>query len=173
MATIEQPEALVLSLARGPIAGCFTRGESHGAGDESRRRKPWHALCDGSAKGVVIVVHHGVFLTSCWAHPDRRTTAANTRSHYTVGLSRDVWVRQRLENAVTPLARPLRAGCRMPRRRAHLRTAQELLAFRPQWFDGVIDYPIKPLFRITMGRRRRGQALSVRHLSLVVPLDMA
>jgi hypothetical protein len=118
-------EALVLGRMRWQIALLVKRGKSHGRVEESRGPQPWRVLGEVSAQLLAMLVHHGVFVVSGWAYPDRSLTqAAQTVQKHALHLARALASRQRLANALLTVKRCLAAGCRMNRRKKHPHTYQ-------------------------------------------------
>jgi hypothetical protein len=102
--------------------------KSQGHVDASRSTQPWRFLCEVSAKLLALLVHHGVFLVSLWAYPDRSwTKAAHTGQKHALHLARSFGSLQRLILAIATVQRCLAAGCRMNRRKNYPNTYQLLL----------------------------------------------
>jgi hypothetical protein len=121
-------EALVRGRMRWQSALLCTWWKRHGRVDESRSPNPWRILCEVSATLVAMFVHHGVFLGSCWASPDRSLTkAAQTVQKYARHLASALTRVQRLGQALLTGKRCLAAGGRMHRRQKPPNTSQLLL----------------------------------------------
>jgi len=121
-------EALVLGRMRWQIELLFKVWKSQGHVDESRSPKPWRILCEVYAKLLARLIHHGVFLVSLWAYPDRSLTkAAHTVQNHALHLASSFGSLQRLILALAMVKRCLAAGCRMNRRKKYPNTYQLLL----------------------------------------------
>ncbi len=122
-------EAVVVARARWQIELLFKLWKSHGRIDESRSAKPWRVLCDVYAKLLAMVVQHWVTLISLWDYPDRSLVkAAQTVQKYALQLATNLWHHVRTEETLELIARCLKRGCRINRRKTHPNTYQLLLA---------------------------------------------
>ena len=122
-------EALVLLRARWQIERLFALWKQHGRLDKTRSGKPWRILCEVYAKLLALLIQHWVLLTGVWAHPDRSfVKAARTVRQRALALADALDEPAELERALARLARCLRAGCRVAKRRQSPGTAQQLLA---------------------------------------------
>jgi len=122
-------EAVVVARARWQIELLFKLWKSHGRIDESRSAKPWRVLCDVYAKLLAMVVQHWVTLISLWDYPDRSLVkAAQTVQKYALQLATNLWHHGRTEETLELIARCLKRGCRINRRKTHPNTYQLLLA---------------------------------------------
>jgi len=125
--TLTAQEARVLGRACWQIELLFKLWKSEGQLDASRSHKPYRILCELYAKLIAMVVQHWLLLTACWRYPDRslvKATAAVRACAQALALA----LRRpaRLQQVLTDLADPLRAGCRINRRRARPNTYQLL-----------------------------------------------
>ena len=126
-------EAMVVARARWQIELRTQRvpelWKSHGRIDESRSVKPWRVLCDVYAKLLAMVVQHWVTLISLWDYPERSLVkAAQTVQKYALQLATNLWHHVRTEETLELIARCLKTGCRINRRKTHPTTYQLLLA---------------------------------------------
>lgn len=123
-------EALVLYRARWQIELLFKLWKSHGGVSTWRSAKPWRILCEVYAKLLAMLVQHWLFLTSCWALPDRSLIkAAQTVRQHALLLAVASAALPRLRSALATLRRCLAQGARINKRRTAPHTYQLLLAF--------------------------------------------
>jgi hypothetical protein len=121
-------EALVLLRARWQIERLFDLWKQQGHLDQPRSGKPWRILGEIYAKRLALLVQHWGFLTGSWAHPDRSfVKAARTVRQRALTLADVLDAPAELEQVLARLARCLRAGCRVAKRRQMPGTAQQLL----------------------------------------------
>lgn len=122
-------EALVLLRARWQIARLFALWKQHGQLDQTRSGKPWRVLCEVYAKLLALLLQHWVLLTGLWTRPDRSfVKAARTVRQRALALADALDEPAELARVLTRLARCLRVGCRVAKRRHAPGTAQQLLA---------------------------------------------
>ena len=122
-------EALVLLRARWQIERLFDLWKQHGRRDKTRSGQPWRILCEVYATLLALLIQRWVLLTGVWAHPDRSfVKAARTVRQRALALADALDEPAELERALARLARCLRAGCRVAKRRQSPGTAQQLLA---------------------------------------------
>jgi hypothetical protein len=122
-------EALVLLRARWQIERLFDLWKQHGHLDQTRSGKPWRILCEVYAKLLALLIQHWVLLLGVWAHPDRSCVkAARTVRQRALALADALDDHAELERVLARLARCLRVGCRVAKRRQTPGTAQQLLA---------------------------------------------
>lgn len=123
-------EALVLARLRWQIELLFKLWKSHGRLDESVSTKPWRILCELYAKLLAMIVQHWLFLTCCWAFPDRSLVkAAKTVRQHALGLLLALYDSAALDRVLLTLQRTLCQGCRINKSRKTLRTYQMFLQF--------------------------------------------
>jgi hypothetical protein len=122
-------EALALLRARWQIERLFDLWKQHGHLDQTRSSKPWRILCEVYAKLLAVLLQHWVLLTGAWGCPDRSLVkAARTVRQRALGLADALDDRGQLVRVLTQIARCLRVGCRVAKRRTTPGTAQQLLA---------------------------------------------
>lgn len=122
-------EALALLRARWQVERLFALWKQHGRLDRTRSGKPWRVLCEVYAKLLALLVQHWAFLTGRWAHPDRSSVkAARPVRHRALALADALDDAGQLARVFTQIARCLRAGCRVAKRRQTPGTAQQVLA---------------------------------------------
>lgn len=123
-------EALALGRVRWQIELLFKLWKSQVRLDESRSANPWRVLCEVYAKLLALVIQHWIFLTSCWAYPDRSLTkAAQTVRKFAFAVAVALPDFDRLCATLQTIQHCLDAGCRLNSRSAHPNTCQLLLAF--------------------------------------------
>ena len=123
-------EAYVLARLRWQIELLFKLWKSHGRLDESVSTHPWRILCEFYAKLLAMIVQHWLFLTCCWAFPDRSLVkAAKTVRQHALGLVLALYDSSALDRALLTLQRTLRQGCRINKSRKTLRTYQLFMLF--------------------------------------------
>jgi hypothetical protein len=122
-------EALVLSRARWQIELLIKLWKSHGQIDLVREVRPWRVLCELYGRLLGQIVQHWVLLVSCWDEIARSLPkAAQTLRKHWLALASAMQRHERLVEALTTVARCIRAGCRMNRRKKHPNTYQRFLA---------------------------------------------
>jgi hypothetical protein len=123
-------EALVLARLRWQIELLFKLWKSHGRLDEAVTTNPWRILCEFYAKLLAMMVQHWLFLTCCWAFPERSLVkAANTVRQHALCLALALPHPLALDQALLTLQRTLQQGCRINKSRKTLRTYQLLMQF--------------------------------------------
>jgi len=122
-------EALVLGRSRWQIELLIKLWKSHGQIDLVREVQPWRVLCELYGRLLGQIVQHWLLLISCWDEIARSLpkAAQTIRTHF-LSLAMALPIRARLEEAIATLARCIRAGCRMNRRKKHPNTYQRFLA---------------------------------------------
>jgi hypothetical protein len=122
-------EALILGSARWQIELLLKLWKSHGQIDLVREVQPWRVLCELYGRLLNQIIQHWVLLVSCWDDPARSLTkAAQTLRTHWLAVATGLRTRERLVEAITTLARCIRVGCRMNRRKKHPNTYQRFLA---------------------------------------------
>jgi hypothetical protein len=122
-------EALILSRARWQIELLIKLWKSHGQIDLVREVQPWRVLCELYGRLLGQIVQHWLLLISCWENEARSLTkAAQTLRTHWLALAIALPRRERLVEAITTVARCIRVGCRMNRRKKHPNTYQRFLA---------------------------------------------
>ena len=122
-------EALLLGRARWQIELLIKLWKSHGQIDLVREVQPWRVLCELYGRLLNQIVQHWLLLISCWDNPARSLTkAAQTLRTHWLALAIALPRRERLVEAITTVARCIRVGCRMNRRKKHPNTYQRFLA---------------------------------------------
>lgn len=123
-------ESFVLARLRWQIELLFKLWKSHGRLDTFATAKPWRILCELYAKLLAMIVQHWLFLTCCWAFPERSLVkAAKTVRQQTLCLALALADSQALNRALLTLQRTLQQGCRINKSRKTLRTYQLLMQF--------------------------------------------
>jgi len=122
-------EALILGHARWQIELLIKLWKSHGQIDLVREVQPWRVLCELYGRLLGQIVQHWLLLISCWDQVARSLpkAAQTIRTHW-VSLATAMQTRERLEEAISTVARCIHAGCRMNRRKKHPNTYQRFLA---------------------------------------------
>ena len=121
-------EGLVLARARWQVERLFDLWKQHGHLAQTRSGQPWRILCEVYAKLLAVLIQHWLLLTGSWSHPDRSfVKAARTVRQRALTLADALDDPVLLEHGLTRLARCLRAGCRVAKRRQTPSTAQQLL----------------------------------------------
>jgi hypothetical protein len=123
-------EALVLGRCRWQLELLWKLWKSQGRIDESRSAKPWRILCEIYAKLLGMVVQHWTLLASCWSRPDRslpKASATIRRHAPELAVSTDHG--QLVRGVLERIARCLKSGCRIAKRRKHPPTHQLLASF--------------------------------------------
>ncbi len=123
-------EAIVIARLRWQIELLFKLWKSHGHLAHSVSDKPWRILCEFYAKLLAMIIQHWLFLTCCWAFPDRSLVkaAGTVRQHaftLLLALHNPVALAAMLSN----LQLALLHGCRINKSRKSLRSFQLLLQF--------------------------------------------
>jgi hypothetical protein len=122
-------EALVVLGCRWQIELLFKLWKSHGQVDQSRSENPWRILTEVYAKLLAMVVQHWLFLVGHWSLVERSLfKAAQTIRSHAMHLAAHFDSVSHLEEAITTIARCLRAGCRINKSRTAPRTHQRLKA---------------------------------------------
>jgi hypothetical protein len=122
-------EALVLSRARWQIELLIKLWKSHGQIDLVREVQVWRVLCELYGRLLGQIVQHWIVLVSCWDEIARSLPkAAQTLRNHWLALASAMSRQERLVEALTTVARCIRAGCRMNRRKKHPNTYQRFLA---------------------------------------------
>lgn len=122
-------EALVLAKVRWQIELLFKLWKSHGLIDEWRSSKTDRILCEVYAKLLIMVIHHWLFLTSCWINPDRSLTkAAKTIQKYALYLAISLKSIENLCQAISIIRQILVNGCKIDKRKKKPSTFQLLLS---------------------------------------------
>lgn len=123
-------EALVIARLRWQIELLFKLWKSQGHLDTSVSSKPWRILCEVYAKLLALIVQHWLFLTACWAFPDRSfVKAAQTVRQHAFAVLLALQDHGTLVRTLTVLQQTLAHGCRINKSRKSLRTYQLLLQF--------------------------------------------
>jgi hypothetical protein len=122
-------EALLLGAARWQIELLIKLWKSHGEIDLVRDVNPWRVLCELYGRLLGQIVQHWVILVSCWDQAGRsQTKAAQTLRGHWLCLATSLRVVERLREALTTVARCMRAVCRMNPRKGRPNTYQRFLA---------------------------------------------
>lgn len=127
-AQLSVDEALLLGRARWQIELLIKLWKSHGQIDLVRDVQPWRVLCELYGRLLSQIVQHWLMLMSWWEQPDRSLpkAAQTIRTHWLV-VATGLTQLTRLVEAITTLARCIRMGCRMDRRKKHPTTYQRFL----------------------------------------------
>jgi hypothetical protein len=122
-------EALILGRSRWQIELLFKLWKSHGQIDLVREVQPWRVLCELYGRLLGQIVQHWLLLVSCWENEARSLpkAAQTIRTHF-LALAMAMQRVERLEEAIVTVARCVRAGCRMNRRKKHPNTYQRFQA---------------------------------------------
>jgi hypothetical protein len=121
-------EALVLYRARWHIERLFKVWKSQGHGDESHRKKPWAVVCEGYAKFLAMIIAHWVIVTNLWACPERSMgKACRVVQSHAMNLADGMGGHRRLTHALLTIARSMRSGCSINRRKTAPSTFHLLL----------------------------------------------
>jgi hypothetical protein len=127
-ALLRVEEALILGRARWQIELLIKLWKSHGQIDLVREVQPWRVLCELYGRLLNQIVQHWLLLISCWDEVARSLVkAAQTIRMHWLALAMAMPRHERLVEAITTLARCIRAGCRMNRRKKHPNTYQRFL----------------------------------------------
>jgi hypothetical protein len=122
-------EALLVGRARWQIELLIKLWKSHGQIDLVREVQVWRVLCELYGRLLGQIVQHWLILVSCWENEARSVSkAAQTIRTHWLTIATAMQRPERLEEAITTLARCIRAGCRMNRRKKHPNTYQLFLA---------------------------------------------
>ncbi len=124
-------EAFVLMRVRWQVEKLFDLWKRYGRLEESRSRKPWRVLCEVYAKLLGVLLQHWVFLSSTafWADPYRSLAkAGRTVRQRALALADALEEPALLSRVLETIARCLKTGCRVAKRRKEPGTAQQLLA---------------------------------------------
>ncbi len=107
-------ETFLLARLRWQIELLFKLWKSHGHLDDFATAKPWRILCELYAKLLAMIVQHWLFLTCCWAFPERSLVkAAKTVRQQTLCLALALSNPLALNQALLILQRTLQQICRI------------------------------------------------------------
>jgi Transposase DDE domain len=116
MLTLE--EGLVLARCRWQVELLWKLWKSYGRIDESRSEKPWRVLTEIYVKLLGMVVQHWILLASCWSRPERSLAKASaTIRRHVPELAATMDHGHFVRGALQRIARCLKSGCRVQKRR--------------------------------------------------------
>lgn len=125
---LSREELRVLARARWQIELVFKLWKQHGRLAVSRSQRPWRLVSEVYAKLVALIIQHWLLVASGWAAPDKSMVkAAQAVRDQAALIAAALDELPALTAALRRLARGLRAGCRLNRRRRHPNTYQLLL----------------------------------------------
>jgi hypothetical protein len=125
---LDTTEVQVVAACRWQIELLFKLWKSHGRLAQSRSAKPWRQLTEVYAKLLGLLIHHWLYLLSCWDAPNRSLVkAAQTiqKFAWSLALALPRWAQ--LQGQLAALQRCLASGCHTNKRRQRPATFQTLL----------------------------------------------
>jgi hypothetical protein len=121
-------EALTVAACRWQIELLFKLWKSHARLDESRSANPWRQLTEIYAKLLGLLIHHWLWLLSCWSQANRSLLqAAQTVQKFAWTLAAALSHSADLPAILHRIQLTLAAGCRTNTRRQAPATFQTLL----------------------------------------------
>ena len=122
-------EALILARAPWQIELLFKLWNSHGPLTDSRSHTTWRRVCEIFATLLALLIHHSLFLVTCWRCPNRSLVrAAQLVRQFALALAVACASVSHLATTLRPLAAGLSAGATIETRRRSPGTCQLLLA---------------------------------------------
>jgi alkanesulfonate monooxygenase SsuD/methylene tetrahydromethanopterin reductase-like flavin-dependent oxidoreductase (luciferase family) len=126
-ARLSLPEALVLLRLRWQIERLFRLWKEHGQIDEWRSKNPWRILCELYGKLSALLIQQWLIHEGCWHDPWRSLVKAAAVVRREANRIMVALYEGGLEHVLYAIARCMRSGCRLERRKSHPSTAQLLL----------------------------------------------
>lgn len=126
-ARLSLPEVLVLLRLRWQIERLFRLWKEDGHIDDWRSKKPWRILCEVYGKLAAMLIQQWLIHEGCWQDPWRSLVKAAAVVRREANRIMIALYEGGLERVLHSIARCMRSGCRLERRKGHPSTVQLLL----------------------------------------------
>lgn len=127
-------EALVLLRERWQMELLYKLWKQHGQVDEWHTADPWRVLCELYAKLIGVLLQHWVMVLFAWHAPQRSLVKLAKVVRDTGWTLMEALAGHRsLRSALCLIARRMRSGCQMNKRRKHPNSAQLLEQEAVEW----------------------------------------
>ena len=127
-------EALVLLRERWQMELVYKLWKQHGQVDEWHTADPWRMLCELYAKLIGVVLQHWLIVLFAWHDPQRSLVKLAKVVRDTGWTLMEALAGQRsLRSALRLIARRMRSGCQMNKRKKHPNSAQLLEHEAVEW----------------------------------------
>ena len=127
-------EALVLLRERWQMELLYKLWKQHGQVDEWHTSNPWRVLCELYAKLIGVMLQHWLMVLFAWHDPQRSLVKLAQVVRDTGWTLMEALAGHRsLRSALQLIARRMRSGCQMNKRKKHPNSAQLLEREAVEW----------------------------------------